>query len=275
MDWSAAGGGIQRLRAWFAGAAYGRHRHDTYAVGITDAGVQTFWYRGTVHRSVPGDVIVLHPDEVHDGYAGTSQGFGYRILYVEPHLVAEAMRCIAAWGPALPFLREPVVQSRALRAVVESAFSNDAGSLATEDLALALAEGLCAEASIATAAVRNVDVAAVKRARDVLEARPQRMVHSSELESASGLSRFDLARQFRAYLGTSPYRYSVMRRLEWARTQLGSRAIADVAADAGFADQAHFTRAFRGGFGMTPGRYAGLVKRGVVPASLEARVPAS
>src|SRR5579864_7969317 len=91
VDWSAPSGGIQRLRAWFAGTAFARHRHDTYAVGTTDAGVQTFWYRGTVHRSLPGDVLVLHPDEVHDGYAGTSHGFGYRIMYVEPQLVAEAV----------------------------------------------------------------------------------------------------------------------------------------------------------------------------------------
>jgi AraC-like DNA-binding protein len=31
-----------------------------------------------------------------------------------------------------------------------------------------------------------------------------------------------------------------------------------VAADAGFADQAHFTRAFRSAFGLTPARYRAL-----------------
>jgi AraC-like DNA-binding protein len=36
------------------------------------------------------------------------------------------------------------------------------------------------------------------------------------------------------------------------------RPLVDVAAEAGFADQAHFTRAFRSRFGLTPGRYRAL-----------------
>ena len=30
--------GIELLQAWFAGDAYENHRHDTYAIGITDSG---------------------------------------------------------------------------------------------------------------------------------------------------------------------------------------------------------------------------------------------
>ena len=46
------------------------------------------------------------------------------------------------------------------------------------------------------------------------------LVHSAELESITGLTRFDLSRQFRAVLGTSPHRYLLMRRLEFARDQI-------------------------------------------------------
>ena len=69
-----AAGGIQLLSAWFAGAAFARHRHDTYAIGLTDSGVQSFSYRGSVCSSTAGEVAVLHPDEPHDGYAGTDEG---------------------------------------------------------------------------------------------------------------------------------------------------------------------------------------------------------
>src|SRR5437867_9911716 len=73
-------GGVELLSAWFAGEAYQKHRHDTYAIGVTDSGVQVFDYRGSVHASTPGQVVVLYPDEVHDGRAGTDEGFGYRIV---------------------------------------------------------------------------------------------------------------------------------------------------------------------------------------------------
>src|SRR5262245_43204414 len=38
--------GVELLQAWFAGRGYDRHRHDTYAIGLTDIGVQVFDYRG-------------------------------------------------------------------------------------------------------------------------------------------------------------------------------------------------------------------------------------
>jgi AraC-like DNA-binding protein len=75
----------------------------------------------------------------------------------------------------------------------------------------------------------------------------------------SGLDRYDLARQFRGAHGTSPYRYSVLRRLDYARGRLGDGTpLAELALDAGFTDQAHFTRMFRSAFGLTPGRYLAL-----------------
>ncbi|MFI5324679.1 MAG: AraC family ligand binding domain-containing protein, partial [Candidatus Rokuibacteriota bacterium] len=52
-------GGVELLRAWFSGRAYARHRHDTYAIGVTEAGVQVFDYRGRVERSTPGPSNML------------------------------------------------------------------------------------------------------------------------------------------------------------------------------------------------------------------------
>jgi AraC-like DNA-binding protein len=51
----------------------------------------------------------------------------------------------------------------------------------------------------------------------------------------------------------------VMRRLDVARAWLREpRPLAETAVEAGFADQAHFTRTFKAAFGMTPGRYVKL-----------------
>jgi AraC-like DNA-binding protein len=50
-----------------------------------------------------------------------------------------------------------------------------------------------------------------------------------------------------------------MRRLDVARGWLGeARPLAETAVEAGFADQAHFSRTFKAAFGMTPGRYVRL-----------------
>jgi AraC-like DNA-binding protein len=253
--------GVELFSAWFAGAPYAKHRHDTYAVGVTDRGVQVFDYRGSVHASRAGQVVVLYPDEAHNGRAGTAEGFGYRIVYAEPARLAEAVRVLRGRAWPLPFVREPVSVNPRLARAIDAAFRARLEPLAVDGVMLDLAEGLAAGAlhGAGPVASRRVDVAAVQRARQFLDAERTRVVRSAELEAITGLTRYDLARQFRIVLGTSPYRYLLMRRLEFARQRMhAERPLVEVACDAGFADQAHFTRTFKAAFGLTPARYRAL-----------------
>ena len=262
-DWLRArtlGDGVELLEAWFAGHGYDRHRHDTYAIGLTDTGVQAFEYRGALETSHPGQVVVLHPDEPHDGRAGTPEGFGYRIVYVAPARIHEAAHVIRGRPCPLPFVREPVATNGALASAIEGAFQVGLEPLAVDALVLGLSEALLeADPSARGTSARRLDVRALARARRFLDAETARVVQSSELEEVTGLTRYDLARQFRAAFGTSPYRYSVQRRLEFARTQLEQhRPLADVALTSGFADQAHFSRMFKRAVGVSPARYRSL-----------------
>src|SRR5262245_676512 len=253
--------GVELLAAWFQGHAYHKHRHDTYAIGLTVSGVQAFDYRGAAAISTPGKVVVLHPDELHDGHAGTEEGFGYRILYVDPALIFEAVHALCGPRSSLPFVRTPVVMNRKLSTAITGAFQDTREPLALDNLIVQLAEGLL-EADPCCKRVprpRRLDGVALERARRFLDAEKRRVVRSSELEAVTGLTRYELTRQFRWRYGTSPYRYLLMRRLDFARAQLSRhRSLVDVALEAGFADQAHFTRMFKATFGLTPARYVAL-----------------
>ncbi len=256
-------GGVELLRAWFAGNAYTRHRHDTYAIGLTDCGIQVFDYRRAARASTPGQVVLLYPDEIHDGRAGTDDGFGYRIIYVEPSHLSDALRVLCGRASPLPFISEPVLTNANLSQAVLGAFEPESPleSLAVDSVVIDLAEGLLAAERGGGRPVASfrVDVRAVDRARHFLDAERTRVVHSTELESITSLTRYDLARQFKLVLGTSPYRYLLMRRLEFARQRIHlGRPLVEVALEAGFADQAHFTRAFKSAFGLTPARYRAL-----------------
>jgi AraC-like DNA-binding protein len=261
-------GGVERLCAWFPDRGYARHRHDTYAIGTTDRGIQVFDYRGAVRASRPGQLVVLHPDEAHDGRAGTTAGFGYRIVYVEPAHVAAALRGILGRPHPLPFVPEPVSTNARLADTVRSAFRCDLEPLALDAIVVALAEGLLsATQGNGRVGASRIDVAAVERARQFLEAERTRVVHSTELEAVTGLTRYELARQFRLVHGTSPYRYLIGRRLELARQRLRDRRpLVEVAGETGFADQAHFTRRFKATFGLTPARYRALSAGGAAGA---------
>jgi AraC-like DNA-binding protein len=263
-DWLRSSGpadGVEFLEAWFRGSAYRKHRHDTYAICLTTHGVQAFDYRGSRETSLPGQVVVLHPDELHDGFAATDAGFGYRQLYVDPALIFEAVQTVAGRSGGLPFVREPVTLNATLAAAITTAFEGDRDPLALDSLIVQLAEGLLESdpAFVAVNTPRHLDVPAIERARQFLDAEKQRVVRSAELEAVTGLSRYELARQFRLRCGTSPHRYLLMRRLDDAREQIvRGRSLADIAFDAGFADQAHFSRTFKAAFGLTPAHYQAL-----------------
>ena len=101
-DWvirSAQPGSVERIEAWFGSHGYDPHRHDTYSIGRTLAGVQSFHYKGALCHGVPGNTLVLHPDEVHDGMAGTDAGFRYRMAYIDPALLQNILG-----GEPLPFI---------------------------------------------------------------------------------------------------------------------------------------------------------------------------
>src|SRR5579864_9743216 len=153
-------GGVELFSAWFAGEAYQKHRHDAYAVGVTDSGVQVFDYRGSVRASTPGQIIVLYPDEIHNGRAGTREGFGYRIVYVQPSLLAEAVRVLRGRPYPLPFVSEPVSTNARLLRAVKRAFRAPLESLAADSLLVDLAEGLMAGERGAAGPIvsRRVDV---------------------------------------------------------------------------------------------------------------------
>jgi hypothetical protein len=70
---------IERIEAYFHGHGFEMHRHDTYAIGHTMSGVQSFQYGKEQVNNLPGQTMVLHPDEAHDGHAGTAFATGCSI----------------------------------------------------------------------------------------------------------------------------------------------------------------------------------------------------
>ncbi len=252
--------GIERIEAFFSGHAYDPHRHDTYALGVTISGVQSFTYRGAQADSLAGNAIVLHPDEVHDGRAGAEAGFRYRMIYIEPRLISAALR---GRTNSLPFLKQAVSSDARLLAALGEALADldhALEPLEEDRIVSAIADALFVldtslpERRISATSARAVDVA-----RQFLDTHFARVVASDELEAVTGLDRYALARHFRNRLGTSPYRYLTMRRLDRAKAAiLGGQSLAEASFMSGFADQSHMTRQFKQAFGLTPGHWQTL-----------------
>lgn len=253
--------GSTLMHAHFRQHAFERHSHETYSIGLTRSGVQTFHCGGRLHASLPGDVILFNPDEAHDGQRGAPEGFGYSILYL-PQAAVDACTDRQA-GLRLPrYFRSPVVRdaglaallARAMAAVPQAGERLRAEELLAELVALILLRHGEAGARAPTLPSRAGD--RVQRVRDYLHAHYAEDVTVDDLASVAGLSRAHLTRAFTRHFGVPPHLYLNAVRLRQAQAaMLAGQPLAQAAVACGFADQSHFTRRFKGAVGTSPARW--------------------
>ncbi|TDC54705.1 AraC family transcriptional regulator [Actinomadura sp. KC345] len=249
---------VDLLRARFVTHRYNRHTHDTYVFAVIEAGVEEFEHGGGVERAGTGSIVAVNPGVVHGGYAGTPEGWAYRVLYPPVDVMAEVAADLGAprGTPAFP---EPVVDDPAaaglLRAVHRAGEKGDALAASTL-LRTALAGMLARHARVRPAEASAAMPPAVREARDILHANLVDPPPLERLAEAVGARPFPLLRAFRDAVGLPPHAYLNQVRVREARTLLdGGLPPADVAARTGFADQAHLTRHFKRTLGVPPGAY--------------------
>ena len=94
------------------------------------------------------------------------------------------------------------------------------------------------------------------RAAEFIAAHCTQALKLDEIAAAAGLSATYLIRAFKQRYGMTPHAYLTSCRVQYSRAQLRrGREIADVALEAGFADQAHLQRVFKRLLAATPGEY--------------------
>lgn len=102
----------------------------------------------------------------------------------------------------------------------------------------------------------------VKLAKQLMVAQLNPVVSLSDVADKMGLSVSHFIKGFTRSAGVPPYRWLMQKRIHRSveLLELEAMSIAQIATECGFADQSHFTRAFKNLIGMTPARWRREIK---------------
>ncbi len=141
-----------------------------------------------------------------------------------------------------------------LRLLYESCLVDSFSTLAIKGLLYQIV----ARAARAVTGCRNAETPEwLEGVRRIVEENFKRRLRLEHLSSISHRHYVHVAQAFKARYGLTIGEYQRALRLEFARNKLfeGGTSLSDIALECGFADQSHFSKAFKMAFGVTPLEY--------------------
>lgn len=235
--------------------------HQTYTVcAILDiSGGETEWaYRGKLHASKAGGLMLMEPGEIH-AMPHVIPPCDFRVVLIDPSLAGKAAIELG-FATAQPHLKlahftDPglfgaFVQFHAALQGVSSILERE--SRLANCIRLLFRDCTETGARVPKQPARCV----LLRVRDLIREHYSRPITLADLAAVTGLSRYHLGRAFAKEFGLPPHAYQIRVQAAHAcRLLTENVAPAQIAAEVGFADQSHFTKHFRRIYGVTPGRY--------------------
>lgn len=228
---------------------YAAHSHESFSLGVITGGRSTYRNADRQIEVGAGTTVLMNPGVVHACNPIAGEAWSYLMLFVDmPWLQAQGFTL-----PAQAWSRSPALYRRLLQLfadLFDASLADRENRLAT--LFAALPSLLEADnADVHDEGNPRLDAAAA-----FIRAHRSDPLSLEDICAACGLSRSYLIRAFRQRFGLTPHGYLLDQRVQLARAQLRrGRAIAEVAQEAGFADQAHLQRAFKQHLATTPGHY--------------------
>ena len=253
---------LEVLRASYITHTFARHAHETFTIGIIEAGAGAFDARGATHTARPSNLFIIHPDEVHNGYAAIPAGWTYRVLYPDPTVLQQILFEQTGSTRGTPFFPHTILQDQQLSRLtfsLHALLEQPSGKLEREVSLYELLAYLIAQHASPLPRIQPVsrEHRAVAWVQDYFHAHLGENVSLDQLADLVDLNPSYLLRTFRAQIGLPPHAYQIQLRVQQARKLLREgMSLPQVALEMGFADQSHFTRHFRHLVGVTPGQYA-------------------
>lgn len=253
--------GTTVLNAVMSDFSYANHAHEELALGVTVRGIQEFDCNGSLFRSVPGDIILFNPGDVHNGHPGSGSALHYTMLYIDEREFLALGRSIAGHDRfGLRGLGRHFTDQ-----TLQTLILSMAGLIAMPGVSGLEYEGGLYRLARRMSQVTNAFQPEQWRERkEPLLLRARAYIHDNigddisidDLGRVANMSKYHFIRLFRNQFGLSPHQYILNLRVNRARMALAvGTSPTEVAHCLGFFDVSHLNRMFKRSYGLTPKQY--------------------
>lgn len=246
--------GFDVVEAWFPPREYlARHAHDRACVAMMLEGSFELAIGGRLQPCPPTAIATEPAGESHSNRIGSA---GARVVVIQPDpRRADLLRPFDRVLDRPTHRHHAGIASRAAQLARELDRPDDLAPLAAESAVL---EILVVLGRLALETER-LPPRWLLRARDLVHARFREPLRIADLAREVDVHPGHLARAFRQHFRMTLGSYVRSLRLDWVAQRLlrSEESLASLALAAGFADQSHLTRAFKGHSGLTPRAYRG------------------
>ncbi|MBI9050846.1 MAG: AraC family transcriptional regulator [Anaerolineaceae bacterium] len=262
--WHDAGlNNLELFRATYHTFSFAPHIHDTYAIGVTESGAQSFTYQRTKKRLMPaGSVAVVHPGEVHTSQAANLSGWTYRMFYPAAELLQQVATELSGHPCSIPFFSSPVIHDADLARQIRNfhMIAEDANSTLLQRESILLWVIGCLVLRHAdyhpSPCKANPEPDYVRRICRYMDEHFAEPLTVDQLARQAGFSPFHFLRIFRNTIGITPHAYLTHVRIERSKQLLlQGKSLAVIAAETGFVDQSHYSKYFKRMIGVSPGKF--------------------
>jgi AraC-like DNA-binding protein len=241
---------------------YSRHSHAHFSIGAITAGRSTYVHEHAQFEVAAGTVVLMNPGDVHACNPIDDQPWSYLMLYVETPWLTDLQHQMG-FGADLTFRHFSTTHLsdaqlfQDLQTFYSVLVDDRQEVLRKHSAAVEFFSDLQLRLNPAQPALREPNCK-LQRAAEYIREHCTELLSLEDICAAAQLSASYLIRAFKQHYGMTPHAFLVNQRIQFARERLRrGQLIADVALEAGFADQAHFQRAFKQHLAATPGQYRG------------------
>ncbi|ANU37963.1 AraC family transcriptional regulator [Vibrio scophthalmi] len=247
---------INLIDARYRQFVFQRHYHLDFHIGLITQGEQRFHHQGQNHHVGQGHVVIMAPDELHDGNSVLERGYQTKVFAIDPNWLTQLAEYTQP-EQILSFRQSIIANPDIFQQLYQLHLllgDSDQCQLAKDCLPLEGLEQLFTQFGYGQPEKASpLGRQSIVTLKEFILAHLDEPIRLEQLANMCHLTPTQFQRHFKQKMGITPYAWLSRLRLEQAMKllQQGHNATY-VAHHVGFYDQAHFSKAFKSNFGVPP-----------------------